>query len=114
MSKECDGRPENPERTTLGELLERAKSHKPTLRERLKQRVSFVMGQTETSRERVLAALPDVVETLALIAEVAALRADNARLREALHSISGMSREMEHDLFSATQVARAALSEPAP
>jgi hypothetical protein len=46
-------------------------------------------------------------------AAVLALLEQNERMREALGSIAGMTREMEHDLFSATQVARAALGDGA-
>lgn len=43
--------------------------------------------------------------------ELTRLRAENEALKEALRTISLMSKEHEHDLFSATQVARAALKE---
>lgn len=44
-----------------------------------------------------------------------AAEAEAARLREALTKIAGMDKAHEHDLFSATQVARAALSQdPTP
>ena len=47
--------------------------------------------------------------------EIARLRAANERLRAALETISLMDKKHEHDLFSATQVARAALDgQPAP
>ena len=44
--------------------------------------------------------------------ELSRLRKEVGVLREALRTISLMSKEHEHDLFSATQVARAALKEP--
>ena len=40
--------------------------------------------------------------------EITRLRAENERLRAALETISLMDKKHEHDLFSATQVARAA------
>jgi hypothetical protein len=43
--------------------------------------------------------------------ELSRLRKEVGVLREALEKISLMSKEHEHDLFSATQVARAALSQ---
>jgi coenzyme F420-reducing hydrogenase gamma subunit len=45
------------------------------------------------------------------LAEITRLRAESEALKEALRTITLMSKEHEHDLFSATQVARAALKE---
>ena len=52
---------------------------------------------------------PECAPMFGPYAELSRLRSENEALKEALHNISLMSKEREHDLFSATQVARTAL-----
>ena len=70
------------------------------------------MTETREAREQLYGDLCRLGnETTWMEEQVTLLRSENEALKEVLRTISLMSKEHEHDLFSATQVARAAIKE---